>query len=234
MKRWALVVATLYALVAVILTPPVLRLSLPKEFPDASLEGYGAFLSQPYWVWIGILFLCQACFLLVPVRVASRRPMGRISIYVSVFFSGFFAAVLVYGLVCALLEFFYKDKGFERDWRGYLLWGLPLVVWAGWALVFSRLGRSGAPEGFILRQCRLLRKGSILELLVAVPTHVVARSRGYCCAGFLTFAGIVLGLSIMLLSFGPGVFFLFAERWRRLHPQRFPAQPENPPEEKRG
>jgi hypothetical protein len=46
--------------------------------------------------------------------------------------------------------------------------------------------------------------------------------------------GITFGLSIMLLSFGPGVFFLFAERWRRLHPLRFPAQPENPPEEKRG
>jgi hypothetical protein len=229
MKRWALVVVALFGLVAVILTPPVWRFSFPEKSPAASspdpLEVYQAFLEPSYWIWIGILLLCQACLLLVPVRVASRKPMGRVSIWVSVGASGFFAAVLAYGLLCVLAEYFYGDKALRGDWPGCLLWGPPLAIWAGWALVFSRLARSGTPEGFILRQCRLLWKGSILELLVAVPTHVVARSRDYCCAGFLTFVGITFGLSIMLLSFGPGVFFLFAERWRQLHPNRFPEKP---------
>ena len=59
---------------------------------------------------------------------------------------------------------------------------------------------------------------SILELLIAALTHVVARRRGYCCAGIYTGLGIGLGIALMLASFGPAVFVLIADRWRRLHP----------------
>ena len=34
----------------------------------------------------------------------------------------------------------------------------------------------------------------------------------------LTLPVLVLGISVMLFSFGPSVFFLFAARWKRLHP----------------
>jgi hypothetical protein len=65
-------------------------------------------------------------------------------------------------------------------------------------------------------------------LLVAVPSHIVVRSRNDCCAPFGSFWGIATGLSIMLLSFGPGVLFLFVERCRRLQPRSVPLVPENP------
>jgi hypothetical protein len=71
----------------------------------------------------------------------------------------------------------------------------------------------------VTQHCRALFKGSILELLIAVPTHIVARCRDYCCAGFMTFLGLTMGFSVMLFAFGPAVFFLFAERWKRLHPR---------------
>jgi hypothetical protein len=64
------------------------------------------------------------------------------------------------------------------------------------------------------RICRFLVAGSILELLVAVPAHVLARSRSYCCAGAGTFWGIATGISVMLLAFGPAVFVLFARRYK--------------------
>jgi hypothetical protein len=92
-----------------------------------------------------------------------------------------------------------------------------------WVFVFWRLSRKSQPESVVFRQCRYLLDGSILELLIAVPTHIVARSRNYCCAGFMTFLGIALGVSVMLFSFGPAVFFLYVDRWRRLHPQPGPA-----------
>jgi hypothetical protein len=63
-------------------------------------------------------------------------------------------------------------------------------------------------------------RGSILELLIAVPTHIAVRHRNDCCAGFGTFVGLTLGISVMLFSFGPAVFFLYADRWRRRrHPE---------------
>ncbi len=63
-----------------------------------------------------------------------------------------------------------------------------------------------------------LLRGSILELLVAVPSHIVVRQRGVCCAPAGTFWGITTGLAVMLLAFGPGVFFLYVARCRRLRP----------------
>ena len=74
------------------------------------------------------------------------------------------------------------------------------------------------PGRLMDRLTRWLLRGSILELLVAVPSHVVSRSRGDCCAPMGTFWGIVTGLSVMLLAFGPGVYFLFVARMTRLRP----------------
>ena len=87
-----------------------------------------------------------------------------------------------------------------------------------WTVVFILITRSKEPQAAVKQQTGWLLKGSILELLIAVPTHIVARYRNYCCAGTLTFIGLAMGISVMLFSFGPAVFFLFVERWKRLHP----------------
>ena len=57
-----------------------------------------------------------------------------------------------------------------------------------------------------------LLKGSILEMVVAVPSHIIARQRGDCCAPGMTLIGLATGLSVALMAFGPGVFLLFAKR----------------------
>jgi len=93
------------------------------------------------------------------------------------------------------------------------------LLWCIWTVVFFQFSRNADPADLISRQCRLLFRGSILELLIAVPTHLVARHRTYCCAGFMTFLGLTLGIAVMLFSFGPAVFFLYVERWRRLQPR---------------
>jgi hypothetical protein len=102
---------------------------------------------------------------------------------------------------------------------------LALFTWIVWALVFARLQAAADPTDWVTRQCRWLLRGSILELLIAVPTHIVARARDYCCAGVMTFVGLTMGLSVMLFSFGPAVLFLYAARWRRLHAPP-PAMPQ--------
>jgi len=92
------------------------------------------------------------------------------------------------------------------------------VCWLIWGFVFYRFAREDGPESLVKRITRWLLRGSILELLVAVPSHIVVRHRDSCCAPGGTFWGITTGLSVMLLAFGPGVFFLFVERFRRLRP----------------
>lgn len=102
------------------------------------------------------------------------------------------------------------------------LLGLLGIFWMIWALVFHSFAKSGDPDTLSRRITQWLLRGSILELLVAVPCHIVTRQREDCCAPIVSFWGIVTGLSVMLLSFGPGVFFLFARRIRQKQARRAP------------
>ncbi len=161
----------------------------------------------------------QALMLLVPVDISMRRPDSHRSILWLVLASGLMVGILGLGAVSSIHEYFARGADFEGN-SILLPWGILLGMWALWTVVFFRTSRNRPAMDVITQQCSYLLKGSILELLVAVPTHIVARSRDYCCAGMYTFLGIAFGVAVMLFSYGPGVFFLFASRWRRLHPQK--------------
>lgn len=103
--------------------------------------------------------------------------------------------------------------------------GMLVCFWLIWGWVFHHYARADEAESLVQRTTRWLLRGSILELLVAVPSHIIVRQRDDCCAPIASFWGIVTGISVMLLSFGPGVFFLFAARMRG----RRPRTPEAPP-----
>ena len=107
------------------------------------------------------------------------------------------------------------------DWVVGLTGALTIIAcfWLVWAFVFFRFAKTDGPDALVKRITRWLLRGSILELLVAVPSHIIVRRREDCCAPFGTFWGITMGLSVMLLCFGPGVFFLFADRFQRLRPK---------------
>jgi len=163
------------------------------------------------------MFIGQFALLAVPVRFASRRPVTKGALWPTVLAGGLMAGGLFVGAAFSILEFIYGGRDAGQLPACAMVAGV--LVWIIWSVIFFRLSRTAAPPDFISRQCRLLLQGSILELLIAVPTHIVARYRNYCCAGFMTFIGLTMGISVMLFSFGPAVFFLYIDRWRRLHPQ---------------
>ena len=215
MKRWAGVVVGLYGLILVALTVPVAALAFVPQAKVSEIAS--AYLAWQYWVWIGVMVLGQAALLVVPVGVANRRPVTRRSLLLPVVTAGLLMGGMAVGAIYSLSEFIFRDKGFA-DWVWWGAVAVGVLIWGAWSVVFFRLSRNATPSDVVSRQCRLLLQGSILELLIAVPTHIVARCRDYCCAGAMTFVGITLGISVMLFSFGPAVFFLYVDRWRRLHP----------------
>ena len=226
MKSWALVVAGLYLLALVVLTVPVILAALvpghePMFKPAEVVQTYTAW---QYWLWVGVMVLCQAALLATPVALANRRPVTHRSLWLPVATTGLMMGALIFGALLSLNELVLAQDGFLfRDGaRGWVPWGplfMGLLTWCIWSVVFFRMYRKADVGDAITRQCELLLKGSILELLIAVPTHIVARSREYCCAGLMTFIGLTMGISVMLFSFGPAVFFLYVARWRLLHPE---------------
>jgi hypothetical protein len=201
-----------------------------------------------FWLWLAIMIAAQSLLLLVPVDLARQRLPARRKLFWPVVtaslllgnlaFTGFFCVLAIFVgdnatiVVEAPTEFVLQVlegiPGVSRTALGmspgsdlptlFAALGMMLLFWLSWALIFFHYAQSDQPDSLVRRATKWLLRASILELLVAVPSHIVVRQRGDCCAPFATFWGIVSGISIMLLSFGPGVFFLFAKRMRRLQP----------------
>jgi hypothetical protein len=204
-KRWALVTVVLYFIVAsVIVTPPLLLLA------GADRESIWAF-----YVWfLPVLSLVQVALLAIPVKVAGGRPVGRRTALFSALVCAIPMAVLLLAFVyCVLLMLFGEDGVDPFFPLGPTVIGVS-ALWIAWAVFFFRGFSPDAPETFTRRVSRWLLTGSILELLVAVPAHIISREREECCAPGFTLFGLATGLAVAVLAFGPAVFFLLAGRVR--------------------
>lgn len=214
MKRWAVLVVVLYFFILFALTAPLFLVAFypAGKVPDALAIP----MDWHYWPGLAVMVAGQAVMLMLPVKWVQQRPTSRRSVLWPLLAAGLMMGVLAVGVVICIDEFMHQEHAGSHP---ALPFAVGMAVWGAWSMVFYRTSRDVAPVDVVARQCRYLLQGSILELLVAVPTHIVARMRNYCCAGFYTFLGIAFGIGVMLFSFGPGVFFLFAARWRKLHPQ---------------
>ena len=222
MKNWHWIIALLYGVLIIALTLPVTLVALwpttgqPDARPFAeklAQTADGLFKPWSYWISIIVLVLSQAALLLVPVHTANKRPITKGLVVFPIIASSLMIGGLAGGAALAIGE------AITRDFTGWPALSALILMWAFWAWIFYRWSAKTEPLSLIEKQCRILFQGSVLELLIAIPTHVYVRSKDYCSAGAGTFCGICMGLAVMILSFGPGVFYLYAARFRRKHPQ---------------
>ena len=213
MKPWHLIVAGLYLLVLVALVAPLYALGFWR---GPSAEQFAGFVgSGPVWLALGAMGLCQLMLLLVPVGIANRRPITRGALWPTVLVGALMMGLLGLAASVSVRATILGDKP-ETPWELPVMAGLVVALWGFWAVVFSRLAGKRPPADFLSVLCRRLMQGSILELLVAVPCHIVVRCRDYCCAGLFTMFGLAMGVSVLLFAFGPAAYFLFVARARRL------------------
>jgi hypothetical protein len=90
--------------------------------------------------------------------------------------------------------------------------GLLLGMWLAWAVLFYRRYSPDTPGSVTEAITRWLLAGSILEILVAIPSHILSRHRDECCAPGFTLLGLITGISLAVMAFGPGIFLLLAAR----------------------
>lgn len=239
MRKWGIIITIFYALVLVILLTPafVLLAENPSRvvrlFTDFSAgwpffaKALGeAYRLWPYWLWIGFLVGAQALLLFLSADTSTKRLRPRQHVALSITLTALLLSILTFAAILSLALgvddklsekiFFWPHKSLgvlENNTSGVIAVTL-LVYWMGpwilWGLVFYMYMRDAS--ALITRLVSWLLKGSVLELLIAVPSHILVRQRNECTAPTVTSFGIVTGLAIMLLSFGPSVLFLYKKR----------------------
>jgi hypothetical protein len=216
MRNWGIVVTAFYALALMgLLVPGGLLLATWPDIPDL-LDFYGSSLTiWLTWVWIVILVGGQALLLFLSVDTSRKKLKPRQHVLVSISTAALLFALLALCGIWTLVAGFIGDDLFKKllidSELKVLAW--LLALWLLWGLAFYLYAR-GTPE----RAARVLGwlfRGSVLELLIAVPAHVIVRQREDCSAPVVTSFGIVTGLAVMLLSFGPSILFLYKKRLER-------------------
>lgn len=201
--KWGAIVTAYYMFaLALLVFPAVMAVTASKGIFDYIIMIYGAW---GFWVVIGLFGAAEALLLFLSVDTRFKKLRPRAHIVTSCVLAGLMFALLVAGAVSSSLIAF--------RWKSSLL-ASPLALmgamWAAWAVAFYFYVRNS--ENPASRIVSALLKGSALELLIAVPCHVLVRRRNECSAPEVTGLGIATGLSLMLMSFGPGVLLLFKKR----------------------
>ena len=160
--------------------------------------------------------------MLVPIAVVRERPIKKRKVVLS-------AAIGAIPMMALALVFFGSiplmvwGEGATGDYvYGWPAFVFAAISWLVWGILFYKKFASEDPDSFTRGITRWFLRGSILEILVAIPSHIISRHRDECCAPPITLLGMATGLAIALMSFGPGVFFLFAQRIRDKNGKQHP------------
>lgn len=223
MRKWGVLVTGFYFVVVAGLLLPGAVVLVRREFPDAiTLETWlGVYQEWMVWLWIGLLVGGEALLLFLSVDASHKRLQPRQHALASVALIALMVALLTFAAAVSLVAGVIGEGIFEEPVEPFLdsrakLLAWIVGLWGVWGVVFWSCMKSTPPA--LTTLIRRLLKGSVLELLIAVPAHVIVRHREDCSAPVATSFGIATGLAVMLFCFGPGVLFLYRERVRRHSP----------------
>jgi hypothetical protein len=172
-----------------------------------------------WWIVPALILLAQLLMLIFPVRTYVAGPVPTRTIWIPVITTGLLLLILLIGVSGSVLAAIWGDKPANF---AYGIWISVLVLgsWVIWATVFYCFGHAQDMPALVQRLSRWLVKGSIVELLVAVPCHIIVRHRNDCCAPGITFFGIAAGLAVMAIAFGPSILILANNRIRQMQSKR--------------
>jgi hypothetical protein len=216
MTKWAFWTVLLYiTLVMVLFAPLLLWLAFLGEI--GIYDMLNMYRGWQFWSVLGIFVLIQASLLLIPVKITNDSYQPRRHIWVPILAAALAFSIVLIGIIWSILVAIWGDDGWEAvcPWVSLAFFA---VSWLFWSVLFYRFYRNAEPGALTPRLTAWLLRGSILELLIAVPSHIIVRRRGDCCAPGFTFFGIATGVVIMALAFGPGLFFLFCKRFEKMKP----------------
>ena len=199
MKRWSIVLGLFYLLALLVIWFPIIGLIF---------AGSASSFNCSLWFLVPVILIFGPTLLIyLSVGTSQRYLRAKQHIYKPVSATIFLLALLIGGAISSMLVALAGDEGLGSIFFSSYLFLAPVVSWIIWMVIFYKNIKMSTKWSI-----KWLRKGSVLELLIAVPSHIISRSRGDCCAPLVTSVGICLGLSIMLFSFGPAILLLYKEK----------------------
>lgn len=212
MKKWGLVVTLLYTIIVLALLVPAMLLLVSRSTPAFS-DFLNFYRNWGAWIIVGFGVLCQVALLAVSVDTTQKRMRSRTPIIVSTIVTAILLTIITAVVLLSSILVVTGEKNFPDLGGGVRIWLFLGLSWVVWAVLFYLLYRDS--DDPVTRALAWLFRGSVLELLVAVPSHVIVRRRHDCCAPAVTGFGITSGIAIMLISFGPSVLLLFKKRMEK-------------------
>jgi hypothetical protein len=207
-RRWATLITLFYAVVVILLLVPFASWLAEDGQPDGPGEMVKDLFFDPEgawygWSWLVALVAGQALLVLLSVDTARRRLTPRRRIAATVI-----ALTLAVGLLSAA-ALGSVAAAIDEDTLDFSIWLVP-IAWliSGAVFYVYREGLSHRLD----RVLNWLLAGSVLELLIVLPCHIVVRQRDDCCAPAFTALGIATGIAVMLMCFGPGILLLYQRR----------------------
>ena len=226
MRKWGIVISVFYALILLGLIVPGSMFIVGGDWAKWSglLGGLkDVYTAWTFWILTGVILTSQALLLFLSVDTSQKRLKPRTHILVSYTVVGALTALLSSAVVWSLSVAVRGDKFFDlldsfskrflsNEDYSLVFWILIpwVMLWLLWAIFFYLYYRNSSAT--VTKFASWLLRGSVLELLVAVPCHVIVRRRHDCSAPAATGFGIATGVAIMLLSFGHSVLFLYKKR----------------------
>jgi hypothetical protein len=215
MRKWGIVITAVYALIVVgLLMPGAIFIMGGDNAKWATLTGSLRYLygSGIFWLAVGMVVCGEAALLFLRVDTSWQRLRPRAHIAVSGAVAAGLTALLTASAIwcvgCAVHGDDFTNSFILKSAAAVLCFVAALwLVWGIFFYVYLR-GASAA----VTRVISWLLRGSVLELLIAVPCHIIVRRRQDCSAPIVTSFGIATGTAIMLLAFGPSVLLLYKKR----------------------
>jgi hypothetical protein len=220
MRKWGIVITVCYGLILLgLILPMAVFIVGPRYNASLSQRIFDTLNDFVVLIPMGIFLLGQALLLFLSVDTSFKRLKPRahtlVSCTVAALLMATLAAAGVWSLSFGVLGDKFLDTYFAGDKPSLVFGG---ALWLFWGILFYFYFRNSST--LLTRLISWLLKGSVLELLIAVPCHILVRRRQDCSAPIVTSFGVATGLAIMLLSFGPSVLFLYKKRLDAYHPPR--------------
>ncbi len=226
MKLWSVPVIAAFVLVIFL---SLLPLGMMSFGPERGARAANAMSRNAWFIgWVVTMAICQGV-LLIRVAPSENRPRARRKLLPAIIATSLCLSLLLTMVLLMLplgikgdrtLNVAFDVSRSVYPFKSELLLPLTLVgfviaQWVVWTVLLQKYADPANPGHFMARLTRWLVAGSVAELVVAVPCHVLARKRDDCCAPLVTFWGIVTGISILLLCLGPAVMYLVQDRLRK-------------------